>query len=58
MKTLKSRGVVSSRREGQNVYYSLKYPKILMVLELMHEVLLEMLAEQGVIYEKLKGFSV
>lgn len=58
MKTLKSRGIVSARREGQNVFYSLKYPKILRALELMHEVLLEKLADQGAMYEEIKGFSV
>jgi DNA-binding transcriptional ArsR family regulator len=58
VKILKSRGIVSARREGQNVFYSLKYPKILRALELMHEVLLEMFAEQGALYEEIKGFSV
>lgn len=56
MKSLKSRGIVSARREGQNVYYSLKYPKILRALELMNDVLIEILEEQGAIYEELKDF--
>jgi ArsR family transcriptional regulator len=55
MKTLKSRGIVSARREGQNVFYSLKYPKILRALELLHEVLLEKLADHGAIYEEVKN---
>jgi DNA-binding transcriptional ArsR family regulator len=58
MKALRSRGIVSARRAGQNVFYSLKYPKILKALELMNEVLLEILEEQGAIYEELKGFYV
>jgi len=57
MKVLKNKGLVSARREGQNVYYSLKYPKILRALDTMHDVLLEMLADQGAIYEELKRFS-
>lgn len=55
MKVLKNKGLVSARREGQNVFYSLKYPKILQALDTMHEVLLEMLADQGAIYEEIKN---
>ncbi|UCE28340.1 MAG: winged helix-turn-helix transcriptional regulator [Candidatus Coatesbacteria bacterium] len=55
MKVLKNKGLVSARREGQKVFYSLKYPKILQALDKMYEVLLEMLADQGAIYEEIKN---
>ena len=41
---LREKGVVSMRKEGQNVYYSVANPKILDACDLMREVLLERLA--------------
>jgi ArsR family transcriptional regulator len=44
---LRSRGVVSARREGLNVYYRVANPKIIRACNLMREVLTEQL-EHGV----------
>jgi ArsR family transcriptional regulator len=38
---LRSRGVVSARREGLNVYYRVANPKIIQACNLMREVLME-----------------
>lgn len=40
---LRSKGVVSTRREGNNIYYSVSNPKILKAYDLISEVLEEML---------------
>ena len=40
---LRSRGVVSARREGLNVYYRVANPKIIRACNLMREVLTEQL---------------
>ena len=40
---LRSKGVVSTRREGNNIYYSISNPKILKAYDLISEVLEEML---------------
>ena len=42
---LRERGVVTTRREGQNVYYHISNPKIIRACDLMREVLYERLAE-------------
>jgi len=38
-----SKGVVSARREGNNIYYSISNPKIIKAYDLISEVLQEML---------------
>jgi len=40
---LRSKGVVSTRREGNSIYYSISNPKILKAYDLISEVLEEML---------------
>ena len=40
---LRSKGVVSTRREGNNIYYSISNPKIIKAYDLISEVLEEML---------------
>ena len=47
MSVLKSKGVVVSRREGVNIYYRISNPKIIQACDLMREVLLEQLQENG-----------
>jgi ArsR family transcriptional regulator len=42
---LRQNGVVTTRREGANIYYSIANPKILQACDLMREVLLEKLEE-------------
>ncbi len=41
---LRERGIVNTRRQGLNVYYSLSSPKIMQACEIMREVLAEHLA--------------
>ena len=38
---MRQRGIVTSRREGLNVFYKLSNPKIIQACELMRQVLLE-----------------
>ena len=42
---LRQNNVVTTRRDGINVYYTIANPKILQAFDLMREVLLEKLAE-------------
>ncbi|NJD75717.1 MAG: helix-turn-helix transcriptional regulator [Candidatus Methanoperedens sp.] len=42
---LRQNNVVTTRRDGANVYYKIANPKILQACDLMREVLLEKLAE-------------
>jgi ArsR family transcriptional regulator len=41
MNILKSKGVIMSRREGQQLFYSIANPKIIQACNLMREVLIE-----------------
>ena len=43
---LRERGVVSARREGQQLFLSIANPKITQACELMHEVLFERIQAQ------------
>lgn len=42
---MRQRGIVSTRREGINIYYRVANPKIIQACDLMREVLLEQLSE-------------
>lgn len=42
---LRQNNVVTTRREGANIYYKIANPKILQAFDLMREVLLEKLSE-------------
>lgn len=44
---LRGKGIVTARREGLNVYYSIANPKIIKAFDLISEVLQEALAEQN-----------
>jgi ArsR family transcriptional regulator len=47
MNVLKSKGVIISRREGQQLFYSIANPKIIQACNLMREVLVEQHMERG-----------
>jgi ArsR family transcriptional regulator len=49
---LRQRGVVSTRREGINVYYNVANPKITRACDLMREVLFEHIASMNEISPK------
>lgn len=42
---LREKGVVVTRRDGQNIYYQVSNPKILQACRLMREVLIEQLEQ-------------
>jgi len=44
---LRAKGIVSARREGINVYYSISNPKIIKAFDLISEVLQEALSSQS-----------
>jgi len=44
---LRDKGIVTTRREGQSVYYRISNPKILDACRLMREVLLEQIEENS-----------
>lgn len=46
MSILRERGVVTARRDGQHVHFTVANPKITQACELMHDVLREQLAVQ------------
>ena len=50
---LRSKGVVSPRREGTNVYYSLTDPRIIDACDIVHQVLLNHLARNRATAERL-----
>jgi len=50
---LRNRGVVRPRREGTNVYYSLADPKIVEACDIIHQVLLNHLAQNRELAERL-----
>lgn len=53
--SLRKAGVVSVRRDGQRLFYSVKFPRIYEALDVMREVLMAVLSDQGAIYEELKN---
>ncbi len=42
---LRSRGIVKTRRDGANVYYSLVNPKIVEACDMVHDILLSQMAK-------------
>ena len=42
---LRQKGVVTTRKDGVNIYYSVSNPKIIQACELMKQVLIEQLKE-------------
>ena len=51
---LRSRGVVETRRDGVYIYYSLANLKIVDACDIVHEVLLEQIAKNRAIADKLR----
>jgi ArsR family transcriptional regulator, virulence genes transcriptional regulator len=49
---LRRRGIVATRREGQNIFYRCASPKMLKACEILREVLLEQLREGGKLLER------
>ena len=54
MGVLRSKGVISTRKEGVNIYYRISNAKITQACDLMREVLLEQLQEKGDMAASLK----
>jgi len=46
LSVMKSKGIVSYRREGKNVFYALSNPKVVRAFDLMREALVENLARR------------
>jgi ArsR family transcriptional regulator len=46
LSVMKNRGILKSRREGVNIYYSISNPKVIEACNLMREVLTEQLRER------------
>lgn len=44
---MKVKGILNSRREGVNIYYSIANPKVVQACSLMREVLSDIMAERG-----------
>jgi DNA-binding transcriptional ArsR family regulator len=58
MNVLKSKGVIISRREGQQLFYSIANPKIIQACNLMREVLVEQHVEREKVVSRLvKAFN-
>jgi len=52
---LREKGVLLSRREGQHIYYRLSFPKMLKAYDLLRQVLIERLREQGNVAARIGG---
>jgi DNA-binding transcriptional ArsR family regulator len=48
---MRQRGIVTTRREGSNIFYKLSNPKIIKACDLMRQVLLENLESGAVLVE-------
>ena len=54
LSVLRDKGVVTTRREGVNVYYQISNPKIVQACDLMREVLFEQLARSGELAQRVQ----
>ena len=52
---MKSKGIVTSNKNGKNVYYKLTNPKIIKAFDIIREVLAEQLRENIMITQSMKG---
>jgi ArsR family transcriptional regulator len=50
---LRNRGAVKTRRDGVSIYYSLSNPRIIDACDIVHEVLLDQIAKNREIADKL-----
>jgi len=55
LKVLRERGLVSTRREGSAIYYSLTDRRVIQALDLLREVLADLLAHRANLAEQLGG---
>jgi ArsR family transcriptional regulator len=53
---MRERGIVVTRRDGRTIYYRLANPTILQACSIMHQVLLEQLAEHEDLSRRLKDW--
>lgn len=51
---LRGKGIVTTRREGVNIYYSINNPKIIQAFDIMREILREQLAENEKLAKEIK----
>jgi ArsR family transcriptional regulator, virulence genes transcriptional regulator len=51
---MRSKGIVQTRRDGLKIYYKIANPKVVKACDIMREVLLEQLASNQDIAEKIK----
>jgi len=52
---LRDKGILTSRRDGQRIYYRLAFPKMLKAYDLLRQVLIERLQEQGDVAARIRG---
>lgn len=57
LSVLRQRGVVSARKDGVNVYYSIANPKIIKACNLIREVLMEHLQKDQSIITSISGIK-
>jgi ArsR family transcriptional regulator, virulence genes transcriptional regulator len=50
---LRQRGIVETRRQGQNIYYRLSNEKIIAACDMVHQILLEQMTKNRDIADKL-----
>ncbi|MEK6589781.1 MAG: metalloregulator ArsR/SmtB family transcription factor [Nitrospinota bacterium] len=52
---MRQRGMLDTRRDGVNIYYSLANPKVIKAFDIMREVLFEQLSRNERLIKKIKG---
>lgn len=52
---LRDKGILTSRREGRRIHYRLAFPKMLKAYDLLRQVLIERLQEQGDVAARIGG---
>jgi ArsR family transcriptional regulator len=52
---MKHKGVLNSRKDGVNVFYSISNPKVVKACTLMKEVLVEQMQAKGELFKKIVG---
>ena len=57
LRLLRDNNVVTARREGHTVYYSLKHPEVLQACRLIRKVLLEDMVQSGEVAESMGSDS-
>jgi ArsR family transcriptional regulator len=52
---MREKGILASRREGRRIYYRLAYPGMLKAYDLLRQVLLAQLEDQGILAKRWRG---